>query len=408
MKASFNVREILPCLFAVFVDILGFSLAMPVLIALFSSGNFLPAATSESARYAYLAIGLVLYPFFMFFGSSFMGDLSDIIGRKKVLTLCMAGFVIGFCIMGLGVSTRSLTLLFLGRALTGLTAASLAVTMAAIADLSTPINKATHMSFVVLVQSIGFVIGPLMAGLLSNPRFIGFFSDALPFYASSFLALIALVWIGCFFQESFERVAHKKINPMRLILVFVEVAKHPRIRILAPAFFLHQVGIGLYIQLILIYFGMKFQYTAFGMGLFNAYLGLWLSLGILLIPHLAKRFRIEWVACIAVALIGVSELITSISSIEVLLWIIAIFVAISGNVAWSAILTSFSEAVDSSSQGWALGITGAVVALSFILTGFSLNLVPLMGVMPIIAIGGVCLLIGSGILVYYCKRKLPT
>ena len=59
-------------------------------------------------------------PFFLcFFGSSFMGDLSDILGRRKVLMLCMAGFVIGYLGMAFGVETKSLGLLFSGRALTG-------------------------------------------------------------------------------------------------------------------------------------------------------------------------------------------------------------------------------------------------------------------------------------------------
>ncbi|WP_194848528.1 hypothetical protein [Candidatus Neptunochlamydia vexilliferae] len=88
--------------------------------------------------------------------------------------------------------------------------------------------------------------------------------------------------------------------------------------------------------------------------------------------------------------------------LEILLWVSSLFIGIFGNSAWSAILTSFSEAVDSSSQGWALGITGAIVALSFMLTGFSPNLIPHFGVMPLIGFGGICTLVGASILFYYC------
>lgn len=403
MKAQFNFKEVAPCLFAVFVDILGFSLALPVLTALFTTGDFLSAETSQSLRYGYLALGLVLYPFFMFFGSSFMGDLSDIVGRKKVLMLCMAGFFLGFCVMGVGVEIGSLVALFLGRSLTGLTAASLPVTMAAIADLSTPENKATHMSFVVFVQSLGFVLGPLIGGILSNPRFGSFFNDGIPFFFSGIFALIACIWIGVAFQESFEKIG-KKIHPLRVILVFVEVAKHPTIRLLTLVFLLHQIGIGLFIQLILIYLHRAFDYTSFQMGLFNGFMGMWMGVGLFSIPYLSKRFRIEWVACIFIGLLGVSELLTSISTIEWLIWAFVIPLGMSGNIAWSAILTSFSHAADESSQGWALGITGAVVALSFMLTGFSPNLVPFFGVMPLIALGGGLLLISSLVMRFYTRR----
>lgn len=174
---------------------------------------FSPPTTTESVRFGYLAAGLILYSLFMFFGSSFMGDFSDIIGRKKVLILCMAGFCIGFSLMGIGAQVNSIWLLFVGRGFTGLTAASLPTTMAAITDLSTPENKASNMSFVVLVQSFGFVLGPLMGGFLSNSSIVSFFDDSTPFFAASFLALIAFLWIGLFFSESFGSSSRKKTPP---------------------------------------------------------------------------------------------------------------------------------------------------------------------------------------------------
>jgi MFS family permease len=403
MKTSFNFKVIAPCLFAVLVDILGFSLALPVLTALFTTGDFFSSTTPDKLRYAYLAIGLVLYPFFMFFGSSFMGDLSDITGRKKVLMMCMGGFCVGFALMGVGTQLQSLSLLFVGRALTGITAASLPTTMAAIADLSTRENKAIHMSFVVLVQSIGFVLGPLIGGLLSDPKVFGFFSDAFPFYVAGILALFAFAWLGFAFHESFVP-SDKKIHPLRVILVFVEAAKHPPIRNLTFVFLLHQLGIGLFIQLILIYFQRSFDYTTFGMGIFNSFMGVWLGLGLFLIPTLSKRFRIEKVVWISLFILGISQLVLSASSLQWLLWLLVIPLAASANIAWSAILTSFSHAVSEDQQGWALGITGAVVALAFIITGFSPNLVPHFGVMPLIAAGGVLVVFSSIVMQYYCKQ----
>ncbi len=405
MKAQFNFKEMAPILFAVFVDILGFGVALPILTALFSSGDFLPVGTSEHERYALLAVGLTLYPFCMLFGSSFMGDLSDIIGRKKVLVMCMGGFAIGFAFMGIGVKLISIPLLFFGRALTGLTAASLPTTMAAVADMSTDKNKAVHMSFVVFVQSIGFVMGPLIAGVLSNRNLAQVFDDAMPFFASAGLALLAFFWIGTGFQESFVKNPNKKLAPLRLIMVFVEAAKHKRIRLLTSAFIMHQMGIALFVQIILIYLQRTFDYTAFQMGLFNAFFGLWLGLGlVIIIPYAAKRFKIEYVAGVCIALMGVFQLITSASSLQWLVWLLLIPYASFANGAWSAILTSFSHAVDKQSQGWALGITGAVVALSFLITGFAPNLVPYVGAMPLIAFGGVLLIGGAFIMRHYCRR----
>lgn len=406
MDGKLKFRQIGPCLFAVLVDILGFGLAFPVLTGLFTTGDFLPPGTSDALRYSYLAIGLALYPFFMFFGSSFMGDLSDVIGRRKVLLLCMGGFFIGFSLMGLGVEIKSLTVLFIGRGLTGITAASLPTTMAAIADLSTRETKAKNMSYVVMVQSIGFILGPLMGGLLSGSSKKSLLGEALPFFVAGILALAVMFTIARYFKESFEKRGNKKIHPLRLILVFVEAAKHPKVRLLTVAFVLHQIGIGLFMQLILIYMQRAFQYTTLGMGVFNSFMGVWFATGLLIVPYFSKKYPIEWLACLSLAVVGISNLLTSFSSGQWVIWGFLIPFGVASILAWSAMLTSFSHAVDEHSQGWALGITGAVVALAFMLTGFSPNLVPYFGVMPLIGLSGILLLIGAFVVLVYCRKHI--
>src|ERR1700733_7083807 len=142
--AVFSAKELIPCFFAIFIDVLGVGLVFPVLTALFASTDtgILPADASQSIRFFYLSLGFLLYPLFMFFGASFMGDLSDILGRKKVLMICMSGLLVGFLLMGVGVKASSIALLLTGRAVTGLMSASMPVALAAVADLSTPTNKA--------------------------------------------------------------------------------------------------------------------------------------------------------------------------------------------------------------------------------------------------------------------------
>ncbi|MCB1106868.1 MAG: MFS transporter [Chlamydiia bacterium] len=397
------LRKIAPCLFAVLVDIMGFGLALPVLTSLFTTGDFLPGSTPEAVRYGYLAIGLILYPFFMFFGSSLMGDLSDIVGRRKILMYCMAGFFIGFFLMGLGVGVKSLSILFIGRSITGITAASLPTTMAAIADSSSRESKAANMSYVVFVQSIGFVLGPLLGGVLSNPNLVSFFSEAIPFYAAAIFALIAFIWITSAFHPK-EVLSNKKMHPLRVILVFFDAAKHPRIRLLTTGFIFHQLGIGLFVQTILIYLQQAFNYKAFGMGLFNAYMGFWMGVGVAMVPFFSRRYQIEKMAAVSLALFGVSTLLISFSSMEWLIWFFMIFFGMFSTIAWSSMLTSFSHAVDEESQGWALGITGSVVALTFMISALSPNLIPSLGVMPIVGLGGVFILLGSFIVFRYCKR----
>ncbi len=408
---TFSIRELAPCFFAIFIDILGFGLVYPVLTALFTSidTSILPEDASQSLRFFYLSLGFLLYPLFMFFGASFMGDLSDILGRKKVLMICMGGLLVGFSFMGVGVKVSNIALLLIGRAVTGLMGASMPVALAAIADLSTPKNKAVHMSFVSLVQSIGFVLGPFMGGVLSDSSLVHFFDFSIPFFISGGLALIAIFWLWAAFDETFIRQVGPHIDLRRFFRVFVDASKHRAVRLLSLVFLLMQMGIALYLQLILIFYKNKFNYSSLKMGMFNAFLGLWFAIGlIVVVPYLVKRCRVEWIAFFCLLVSGLAEILVAITGNEWFLWMIGIPLAIAVQVGFTSMLTAFSNAVDAKSQGWAMGITGSVIAISFALTGLSPNLVPLTGVKLLIFLGGLLMLMGCLVMFAYCKRILPT
>ncbi|PCI78291.1 hypothetical protein COB21_01310 [Candidatus Aerophobetes bacterium] len=401
-------KSILPCLVAVFVDVLGLALSLPVLTIIFTSDSFFSEPVSDSMRLAYLSVGLAIYPLFMFFGSSVMGDLSDVIGRKKVLLFCMGGFVIGFCLMGIGCFARSLTLLFIGRALTGLTAASLPTTLAAISDMSSSHDKAANMSLVVLAQCLGFVLGPFIGGVLSDSSIVAFFSPAIPFYTAALFALVAFMWISFAYKDVRKPDTKKKIDPLRVVTVFVEVAKHARIRLLTLIFLLQQVGMALFIQLVLIYLRQYFHYSGFMLGMFNVFFGVIMCLGVVLVPMLTRKFRVEWLACITVGAMGLSQMLMLFTAhLQYFIWIIAMLIAVFGIIAWTAILASFSNAAESHVQGWALGITGSVVALSFFIGSFAPNLIPSLGAPFLIGLGGFCVVVAFLIFLYYCLKKMP-
>ncbi len=402
MSAKFNIREVSPCLFAVFIDLVGFGIVYPVLTALFmGKHSLLPADVSEHVRFFYLSLGFLVYPLFMFFGSALVGDFSDIWGRKKMLMACMAGFFIGFAFVGYGIQIGSLTLFFIGRAISGLMGASIPVALAAIADLSTHENKPLHMSFVALVESLGFVLGPFLGGVLSK------FGFAFPFYLSSVLSAFAFFWIWLSFQETFVKKDGKTLSFMRFFKVFAQAFQDRAIRLLALVFFLMQIGISLYLQLIIVYLSEKLHYSAFKLGLFNAYLGFWFAIGLLLIiPYASKRYPIEKIAVVTLLINGLAQTIFTIVPGELALWIFAIPFAIAMQVTFTALLASISNAAGVDDQGWAMGISGSIIALSFVITGISPNLVPIFGAKILILVGGIVLLLSSLLQYFYCKKHI--
>jgi len=82
-----------PCLLAIVIDVFGYGLVYPIMTAIFTNPSNPPLSSlhSETLRNFFMGLSYMLYPLGMLFGASFMGDLSDHFGRKKVIALCMGG-----------------------------------------------------------------------------------------------------------------------------------------------------------------------------------------------------------------------------------------------------------------------------------------------------------------------------
>ncbi|HEY4832642.1 MAG TPA: hypothetical protein VIH61_08810, partial [Waddliaceae bacterium] len=179
--------------------------------------------------------------------------------------------------------------------------------------------------------------------------------------------------------------------------------------LLALALLFSQMGVALYVQLILIFYKHKFNYSSLEMGAFNAYLGLWLAFSLIVImPYWIKRCTVEWIAFFCLLISGITEILVAVTENELLLWLLGIPFAMSVQVGFTSMLTSFSNTADANSQGWVMGITGSVIAISFILTGLSPNLVPFVGVKRLIFLGALFMLSGSLSMLVFCKHILPT
>jgi len=106
----------------------------------------------------------------MFVGAPILGDLSDQIGRKKVLLICLLGTACGFFICAIGIKYAIVSVLIVGRGLGGLMAGCMPIAQAAIIDISTPENKLKNISSITLALCLGFAIGPMVGGYFSNHR----------------------------------------------------------------------------------------------------------------------------------------------------------------------------------------------------------------------------------------------
>ncbi|MCI5057783.1 MAG: hypothetical protein MRY83_16830 [Flavobacteriales bacterium] len=182
--------------------------------------------------------------------------------------------------------------------------------------------------------------------------------------------------------------------------------RHPKVRSIALLFILMQIGFSLYFQFVIVHMHYSFRYSNWQLGLFQTMLGLGFALGILIgMPFAAKRFHIETIAVVTCLLTGAGQVLAALIPFEYLQRLIAVFIATADIMAFSSFLTLFSNAVDKSLQGWVMGISGSAMAVAWVISGFSSNLLTLFPSDYLILIGGICLILSGFFL--YCKIIVP-
>ena len=162
-------------LITLLLDVMGFGLLLPVLPALV--GEF--TASRDAQTYWYGAM-IVTFGLTQFFCAPILGALSDRFGRRPVLLGSIFGLGTMFLLSALA---TSLTGLLLARIFGGVLAANFAVANAYVADLTTPENRAKSFGMIGAAFGIGYVIGPMLGGLL------GSIDIRLPFYVAAGLSV---------------------------------------------------------------------------------------------------------------------------------------------------------------------------------------------------------------------------
>jgi len=163
------------------IDIIGIGIIIPVIPKLLQELNH--SDISDAARLGgWLAFA---YAFTQFICAPLMGSLSDKFGRRPILLISLMAFAVDYLVLAMA---PNVPWLFVGRIIAGITGASISTAMAYISDVSTPENKAKNFGLVGAAFGIGFIIGPVIGGLL------GQFGSRVPFYAAAILCFVNFIY----------------------------------------------------------------------------------------------------------------------------------------------------------------------------------------------------------------------
>ena len=197
----------------VLVDLLGFSVVMPLL------GPF-----GEEYGFSDWQIGLLYsaYPMCQLVSGPILGRLSDRYGRRPLLVASQAGTALSFLILGL---SRDFPTMLLARMLDGASGGNILVAQAYVADVTPPENRARGLGLIGMAFGIGFVLGPLLGGMIVSLPVSPEWRLRLPFLVGAGFSTIALVLVILRLPES--RPGQREASRVVSWRGVIETVTHP-------------------------------------------------------------------------------------------------------------------------------------------------------------------------------------
>ena len=215
----------------VMLDMLALGVIIPVLpklILAFKAGD-----TARAAEI--LGIFGTVWALMQFLSGPVLGALSDRYGRRPIILLSNLGLGLDYILMALA---PNLILLFIGRVISGITAASVSTAFAYVADVTEPQKRAAAYGFLGAAFGVGFVLGPAIGGLLGgiDPR--------LPFWVAAVASLLNALYGWLVLPESLppERRSPFKLAKANPIGSLGLIRSHPALVTLASAHFLSHLA----------------------------------------------------------------------------------------------------------------------------------------------------------------------
>ncbi|MNU29736.1 Tetracycline resistance protein, class C [compost metagenome] len=173
----------------VFINLAGFGLVAPLLPFF---------AKTLDAQAWQIALMFAAYSFGQFFSEPFTGRLSDQIGRKPVLLATLGVNTLGYIALAFA---PDIWFAIVVRLFTGLGSGNIAVIQGYVADVTPPERRAARMGLVGAAFGLGFILGPGLGGLLTQPQ-LGHVGYQLPIFLAAALAALAAVGVIFFLGES--------------------------------------------------------------------------------------------------------------------------------------------------------------------------------------------------------------
>jgi MFS transporter, DHA1 family, tetracycline resistance protein len=360
--------------FTLVLDMIGIGMVIPIIPIIFTdptSPSFLLTGIAPQYWYFLAGVTTALFGIVQFFTAPILGELSDMYGRKKLLFLGVSVLAVSQCIFGLGIITKSLTLILASRFVGGLAAANFSIAQASIADVSTPEHRARNFGMIGAAFGIGFVVGPALSGYLAHL----FGSASAPFWVAGMLGVINMISVYLFLPETHKenRAEIKRLTLWRSIHNIKTALGDKAISPIYRANFFYYTGFTFFTSFSGLYLVKKYGIGESGLGTYFAVIGICIVITqAVILRIISKKKTPAQILRASMIVVGITTALTPFMPTLSLQYLLIPLIAIPQGLSMANLGAFLSSSVPKEKQGVALGINGS-------LSAFSQGFVPLVG-----------------------------
>ncbi len=348
---KFFTFPLLIILVTVFIDLIGFGMVIPILPIYANTAPF-------NATPFEIGLLTAVYSLMQFIFAPILGRLSDKYGRRPILFISILGSALGYFLIGFA---GTLTLVFAGRIVSGITGGNISTAQAYIADVTTKENRAKGMGLFGATFGLGFVFGPALAGILSK------YGVEVPFYFAAILSLLNAAALYFILPESRRKSAESQFKSR--FAQFSEAFANKAFALITLNYFFQITAFSIMTYAFVLYTSYRYGFGAEENGYLFAFIGvLAIIMQGLLFGKLANRFGEA-----RLVVVGSFLLVASLFAVPFVGpnsgGLIGLLIGISffsvGNSLASPALTSLaSKNADEETQGSSLGVLQAAASLA--------------------------------------------
>lgn len=363
-------------LFAVFltftIDSLSATIVFPILAPLFLSPetSIFRGEVPDSLRTILLGLFLGSFPLAQFIFSPIAGELADRKGRKKAFLLTISFAIVGYFLAGWGIHRARLSILFLGRFITGLAAGNMSICLASLVDLSpSEAKKVRYFSYGSIVAGSAFVLGPFIGGKLSDPTVSSVFSPAFPMWVGSVLSILNFVVLWITFRETLQpKVSPGHFDIMKAVHNVQLALRTKNIKDLYLIYFFYLFAWNMIFQFLPALMVEEFNSSNSTIGDASALMGLvWIVGTVVMSFIMHSKLKLKYLLLISLILYSVACIFIALPrELFYFLMVVGIVVFLAGGM-WPIFTGAISNAADAAIQGKILGISQSMQSLSMML-----------------------------------------